>query len=705
MSLISAALLLTLAAGPRNKAADTTLDYSTTWVGNTFGGGPKWVQNVVRAVALDEDGAIYANNYWDEGGRQAGVYRDGDVVGMMKDTHGWGHTGGVAIAIDDRYVYMAFEQSSENGHLKGPGYPPNDEVWYCVSRRHKDGSHAPFPGGTGDKGDLLVIAVGHRSDKVPNHSRAIHGLAVDRGEMFISDPKTNRVRVIQTSTMRQVRQWAVNDPRDIAATERSLWMIQGDPDKSKARIIEYDRDGRRTGKVITGVPKPLGLCIDPKGRVLIADSGPRQQILFYDVSGAAAKLVDTLGEEHGVFAEPVPGKVGPNRLCGPSDVAVNAKGEIAVSCLMPAGGTILRLFSPKHEMLWELLGLEFVDAADADPMSDGTEIYSARSHYHLDRNGWSWKGFTLDPFSSPDDPRLTVRVSQCSASIQYIEGRRFLACRGMRQNLLAFYRFDGEIARPCSIIAAGSIPEEHWPDNGRPKQGRWLWRDLNGDAKMQRREYQDADGKDDSKQLWASYVDERGDVWQGTIQGLIRHFHCGGLDGKGNPIYARTAKLYDERQAPPPISVLLRAIYAPATDSMYLSGYVPERSNTDKRNFGMVGSDLIRYDRWSTRHPRIRWRVLLPQWEGFLSGAASLCVEADRIFVVMGRSAEVRVYDTETGTYIGSMYPGPEVHGESGFIDIRDAIHARKLSNGDYLVIVEEDNKAKNIVYRLRGQK
>jgi hypothetical protein len=163
-------------------------------------------------------------------------------------------------------------------------------------------------------------------------------------------------------------------------------------------------------------------------------------------------------------------------------------------------------------------------------------------------------------------------------------------------------------------------------------------------------------------------------------------------------------KLYEERRIPPPITFLLRAIYVPETDTMYLSGRTPERSTTDKRNFGMVGSDLIRYDQWSTARPRMRWRIILPQWETFMGGAASMCVEAERVFVVMGRSAEVRVHDTKTGAYLGSMYPGPEVHGQSGWIDIRNAIHARKLTNGDYLVIVEEDAKAKNLVYRLRGQ-
>jgi hypothetical protein len=184
----------------------------------------------------------------------------------------------------------------------------------------------------------------------------------------------------------------------------------------------------------------------------------------------------------------------------------------------------------------------------------------------------------------------------------------------------------------------------------------------------------------------------------------LRHYRFGGLDRAGNPIYSRSPKLYEERKVPPPLNELCRIEYIPSTDTMYLSGYTTEHPKGPKVNFGLVGSELIRYDHWKTRTPRIRWRIELPDAETYQKGAASMCVEANRIFVVMGQSADVRVYDTETGAYLGSM-TGREVFGKLGWVDTRDGIRARKLSNGDYLVMVEEVYKAKVLVYRLKGQK
>lgn len=699
--MLYATLLLALAASPDVGAAPK-LDYSTAWVGNSFGGGPKWVQNGLGAIAVDRDGTVYANSYWDEAGREAGVYRAGDVVGAMQDTHGWGHLGGEAVALDDQYVYLAMQHGNEGGGLKPPRYPPKDIVWKGVVRRKRDGSHAPFPGGIGDYGDLLLVSAGDAKSK----ERCVKGLAASRGELFVSDALTDFVRVYRTSDMTEVRHWEVRSPSDIAVSGEHVWVIRGDATKAQATIIQYTREGKPTGKAISGIDEPLGLCVDAQGRVLVADNGPRQQVLIFDVSGASPKLVDALGEEHGVYAGPVRGKTGPNRLCGPNCVGVDAKGNIVVGCSTPALGTVLRMYSPSHELVWELLGLEFVDVADADPKSDGTQLYTPEGHYLLKPDGWSWEGFTLDPFTSPDDPRLRFKHTQNAALIRYMEGRKFLILRGMWQSVLAFYRFDGEIARPCTIIASKRITNGDWEFPGQPIEGAWIWRDLNGDARMQANEYLKDESGSIGGEFWASSVDERGDVWQGMTKGVIRRFRFGGLDARGYPIYSRSPKLYSERQIPPPIDFLLRAEYVPDTETMYLSGHTPEHPKPPQSSFGLVGTDLLRYDSWNSRSPRVRWHITLPGLtDGNLKGAAALCVEANRIFVVMGQSAEVRVYDTETGDYVGSMKPGPEVHGESGWIDFRDAIRARKLSNGDYLVMVEDDAKGKTIVYRLKGQK
>ncbi|MCS7254608.1 MAG: hypothetical protein NZ781_11380, partial [Armatimonadetes bacterium] len=54
------------------------------------------------------------------------------------------------------------------------------------------------------------------------------------------------------------------------------------------------------------------------------------------------------------------------------------------------------------------------------------------------------------------------------------------------------------------------------------------------------------------------------------------------------------------------------------------------------------------------------------------------------------------------GEKVGVMFPGREVGGNSGWIDMVHGIHALKTSSGDYLVVVEEDWRGKNLVYHWR---
>jgi hypothetical protein len=54
-------------------------------------------------------------------------------------------------------------------------------------------------------------------------------------------------------------------------------------------------------------------------------------------------------------------------------------------------------------MQWRLLGLQFVDNADADPGTDGVDVFTKQEHFVMDyskSNGqeWSYKGYTVDKF-------------------------------------------------------------------------------------------------------------------------------------------------------------------------------------------------------------------------------------------------------------------------------------------------------------------
>ena len=74
-------------------------------------------------------------------------------------------------------------------------------------------------------------------------------------------------------------------------------------------------------------------------------------------------------------------------------------------------------------------------------------------------------------------------------------------------------------------------------------------------------------------------------------------------------------------------------------------------------------------------------------------------VAGDRVFAVDSRKSEVYVYDPGTEAFVTKSTPGTEVADETGWIDIPYALRAYWKANGKYVVFVEEDAKAKVIMY------
>jgi hypothetical protein len=149
---------------------------------------------------------------------------------------------------------------------------------------------------------------------------------------------------------------------------------------------------------------------------------------------------------------------------------------------------------------------------------------------------------------------------------------------------------------------------------------------------------------------------------------------------------------------PAPFNDLLRTEYVPETDTMYLSGQTKDRP-ISHGEWGTAGTVIVRYDNW-TKGPKQRYRIDLP-YVGDKQFIVSVAYAGELAFAVDCKSAEVFVYRLSDGAAVGSMKPGPEVHGESGWVDFRDGIRALRRKNGNYLVIVEEDYKGKSLVYSL----
>jgi len=702
-----AGLTLRFALAVVSHAADPELDtihYRTTWLGNSFGGGPKWVQNFNEQMQVLPDGTVYLASFWDEAGREVGIYRNGDVIGKLEHTH---MRGGFAVAVGSGYVWYAHTCAREDQPAVKAGEARSDKpiCYFGVSRYTLDGKPAPFDGGKTRFGNMLVLR-----EERDNHALIPRGLAANDRFVVVADTPRDRVLVLDSSTLKEVREVSIQKPTRVAlGPDGAIWVLGGghfevqsvDPQAPAAEVFRVIAAGEPT-QVHFPLPlhaQPSSLAFDDQGRLLMADQGPNSQILIFDVS-ARPRLVGTFGEEGGIYSGSHPGRTGPRRFAGLTGAATDSAGNLYVSCNVPRGGTVLRGFSPSKTLLWELMNLEFVDVGDADPASDGHTVYTADGKYSFDPaappgKGWSWVAQTLDPFKYPDDLRLHLPVLQCGTEVRRLRGRLFLCLRGMWQGVLGLYRVDGDMAVPCLVLSSGPLKAEHggWQPAGQPNQGRFFWRDANGNGRMEASEYTPTDGP--TGEYWASNVDSKGDIWQGGRDTGIWHWRFEGLDMHGTPRYNPVAVHY---LTPAPITDLLRVEYLPETDTMFLTGQTKEHEITGGE-WGTVGTEVICYDHWSSK-PSPRYRAVLPYEKGSIWGE-SFALAGDLFFIVIGKTAEVRIYAKIDGRPLGTMKPGPEVHAESGWTDIRDAIRAFRRKSGDYLVFAEEDWKGKCLVYEM----
>jgi len=685
-----------------NNVTEPVLHYTVSWLGNTFAEPDKWVQMDAQAMFVACDGTVYLNVCWEEGGRNVGIYKNGQCLGNAGYTHGWGYEGGTAVTASDKYLFIAQHVGNEGGGLKAPNtWPAKGKGWTGVSRRLRDGKGAPFAGGKGGDGDTLKSCFLPINEFAEKSAVPITGLAAGHEKLFVANA-SGKVRIFDPETMAQIGEFEVPRVGPITcAPDGSLWVIQQAAGANAAQMAHYSATGERLPQVLTGVAMPSALAFNARAQLLVADNSPDQQIKIFDLP--ACRQISTFGAKGGIFSG-IKGQVGPQRLNGPVGVGGDAAGNIYVACKgRPDGngsGLVLQSYKPDGAMNWELLGLEFVDNADVDPAAD-TNVYTKDEHFVMDYHQprgqeWSYRGYTIDRFAYPDDPRLHVECAGTFA--RRIQGRLFLFGTDMYSDHLLIYRMTArdEIAIPCGYFAQKHLPGA-WPPH-QPAQGEWIWLDRNGNGAFDADEYESQ--PQDNRYCWGWWADDNGDVWQAGEANTIRHFPVQGLDSKGVPKYSYTTAKTEP--APEPFINLQRVEYFPATDTMYLSGYAKDFPNTHG-NWKTIGKVVCRYDAWRTKKTR-RWQLTPPfdeaQEGSKTSGTpVALSVAGDYLFISYLKTAEVRVYETATGTYCGTLRPGKDM---SGWNDIPYAVRAHKRADGEYLIFVEEDWKAKILMYRWR---
>jgi hypothetical protein len=696
IALASGGFLCTVLCGVERSLADEAapLRYTTSWIGNSFGGGANWVQNSADQLVVLPDGTCVVGSFWDEAGREVGFYKNGHCVGQLEHTH---MRAGKALAVCDKYVFYANTCAREDQPPVKAGEARREKpvCYFGVSRWSLDGKIAPFDGGRTRFKNMTVF-----NEALDNHDLIPRGLATDGKLLYLADTAGQRIRVYDVETMKRVRDFALDRPERLELDrDGNLWVIECGG--GKIRSVSPEGKPRHVEVPLPEKSVATSLAFAPDGRLIVTDNGPRQQVLFFDISKVPAKLVESFGEEGGMYGGANPGRTGPRRFAGPTGAGFDAKGNIYVACNVPSNRMVLRAFDAKRELTWELLGLEFVDSADVRPGGDGEDVFTATNRYTFDPTakpgkGWRWAAHTLDPLHYPDDLRLRKSVLQCGTCVRALGGKTFLCQRGMWQGVLGFYRLVGDLAVPSGVLSSGPLSDEtsEWKPAGQPAKGRWFWRDLNGNGRFDEGEYTATEGP--TGEYWASNVDPRGDIWQAGHNSGIWRWRFLGLDEHNNPKHDPKP---DHWAMPAPFNDLLRTEYDPEADVMYLTGQTRDHSISGGE-WGTAGTVVVRFDQWSKK-PKQRYRVNLPYQADKLF-MVSFHVAGDLFFTVDCKKARVYVYNNHNGKHLGVLKPGPEVNGESGWVDFCDALRATRLKDGSYLIFVEEDWKAKIIVYHLQ---
>ncbi|WP_459904443.1 NHL repeat-containing protein [Caballeronia sp. HLA56] len=708
-------MVFSLASGAR--AATSPLNYTTSWIGNTFGfGDGKWMQQDIQAIRVAPEGTVYTNSPWDESGAEIAAYRNGDRIAVAGATHGWGAAGGDAIASNSTYLYAAMSIGNQGGGLVGADYPPNGYTWFGITRRTiaNIAKGASFTGGAGNsanatKNSFLIVAT------VPAGTDAgIRGLAANDSELFVSDASSNQIVVFDANTMRRNRAFNVTSPGRMALDiDGTLWVITGTFNGHPA-IAHYST----TGALLGGVPilpigtVPADIAVTPSGDLYIADNGVGQQILPFRKNAALAAIGTLKGVNHATAGTIEAGRfnsvtgIGFDQA-GNLYVGQNGEGPRALNSASVGTGAVLQAFKGvTRSVTWELDGLVFVDGASFDPGAPNT-IYTGSKVFTMDWSKapgkqWTYTAHTVDRFTFPDDPSIHIgRAVRGQPMVRRLNGNRpYLFTLDPYSHQLYVHRFDaahGYTAIP-SVMFAESYISGGFPAN-QPAYGEWMWRDINGDGHLDTSEFI---GNPSTGSLIGNsfiWVDSLGNVWFGTPTSGIREMPLQGFDALGNPLYTYTsAKTYT---MPAPFTRIGRVLYVPETDTMYISGFT-QTIPYDAARWKEAGPYLARYDNW-TRGPRVMTYLIALPWDTTANPVITpvgLATAGNYLFVAGLFTQKVYVYDARTGAHVGCMSPGANVGWASGYVDVELGISATLRANGEYDILVEDDARAKILMYQ-----
>lgn len=711
---------------PVDRADGLLTGYTTSWLGNDGGYEESHIPHDMLGMYVSPDGTVATVYAWDEGGTNVAVFRNGRLLSRPEGsgTGGWGRFSHLGVVLDNRYVYHLLSQHGCDGgndelNINGlPQFPPcSENVEWKTIRRYDllTGQGAPFPGGYGYRGDMVVVAT--------ERFRTLNGLAIDGNYLYVAvgggknRQMPDSIKIYDKQTMRYHSGYPLEGEAGqiYADGKGGLWMFQG-----RKIVRMHANSGKRMPEYVD-LPEDVDAttcCIDiHRNRLLIPNHGRDLNILIYDDIFRKPRLVSTFGVQGGIFTRRdgyVQGEVGPLRFTGPRAVGVDAQGAIYIANQAISGGrgAVLEVYEEADaRKLWQQEGLIFTATADFDP--DSTNLFFTPEKVHLINKRLIGKrvdrtfAYTSDPFTFPSDERAGKEgpfVTSCFR--RNIEGRSFLIVSDMYGGWLAGFRFDykknGYIGIPSFSFCNGN---DHNNDSIR------CWMDDNGNGVREQEEVKA--WKEVNPYSMSFFADKHGAVWRGVRGQGIMYWHVDEIDSCGNPRYS----MPQVWPLPMRFRDAKRIWYDADRDELFLAGNSDVNPDTKDTWWSMCGTIVCcRNFLQKVREGKIKegWQSDLSIYIPFhiedgtdlnRTNAKAFAVAGDYIFVVLARNGWVTVYRRDNGAFVGRLEPGEEVHRQSGWADFNYAINARQMPDRSYEILVEENAFGKVLYYRWNGLK
>jgi hypothetical protein len=425
--------------------------------------------------------------------------------------------------------------------------------------------------------------------------------------------------------------------------------------------------------------------------LLVGGLNQHSQIWIYNLSGTPFK-VGTFGAQGGIFSGTAGAFTNSAKLHWIKAIVVDASDHIYTGCTYGTfWGNCIEKWSPTGALQWRLFAGTSLDGAGLDPEND-TEVYSKYHHYSLDYSKtapgteWTLKGFTVNRFKYPNDPRIDqnsdVGSRALGAGAWRIGGRLFVDRSSQEGYRFELYRLetatDGEVLVPSFRMGAGGDNDNHFYS---PQTKTWTHK-----AKK--------DGL--YNQYWN--IAKSGDLFTIGDPQTIIHYQYGGLDTHGNPIWdatnATTAVISEFKP-------VRRLVYDSDADVIYMAGDVKNQ------NWGSF-LRVKKFPNWSTGNRTSSFTVHLPYEDAEYATSsnygggqpAAFAVAGDYIFVLYG-VGHVRILNKTDGSLVGTLRQNVNGwKGSDGQVDAAYGMTVTQRKNREYIILFENAAWANIQMYR-----